>query len=99
MLIIYRKSDNAIIDIADADAISGLSDNLAAVTIPGDVPSQRPTAIADIPGATEAVARQTEVDAALSGMISALNIAYPGLELSSADTTAEAGVKMIAAGV
>ena len=99
MIIIHRKSDNTIIDIINAENISGLAQGLASVTVPGEIPATIPASLADIPGAAEAAARRAALENALSGMIDSLNAAYPGLDLSLADTPADAGAKMIASGV
>ena len=86
MIIIHRKSDNTIIDIINAENISGLAQGLASVTVPGEIPATIPASLAAL-------------ENALSGMIDSLNAAYPGLDLSLADTPADAGAKMIASGV
>lgn len=99
MIIIHRKSDNRIIDIIDAENVSGLAEGLAAVTMPGEIPATIPASLADIPGAAEAAAKRAALENALSGMIDALNAAYPELNLAITDTPADAGGKMIIAGV
>jgi len=98
MKIIYRKEDNAVIDIISGNA-TGLATGLAIIEVPGDAPETIPVNLADIPGAESAAAKITAMETALSAMVDALNTAYPGLDLSITDTTAEAGAKMIAAGV
>jgi uncharacterized membrane protein len=99
MRIIFETATGNIIDWLESGKVSGLASSLQAINLPDYAGDKTETNIEDVSGGTEARAELNAIITRLSDQVDEINNKYPGLSITINDTVAEAGKKMIIAGV
>jgi hypothetical protein len=98
MRIIFKTSTGEIIDFIEGK-VSGLADGLQIVNLPDYSGDKTELSIEDVTGGTAARAELNAILMRMSDQIDEINGKYTGLNITINDTVAEAGKKMIIAGV
>jgi DNA-binding protein len=99
MRIIFETATGNIIDWLESGKVSGLASGLQVINLPDYAGDKTETNIEDVPGGTAARAELNAIITRLSDQVDEINGKYAGLNISINDTVAEAGKKMIIAGV
>jgi DNA-binding protein len=98
MRIIFETATGNIVDFVDGK-VSGLADGLQVINLPDYSGNKDELNIENVPGGTEARAELNAILTRLSDQVDEINAKYTGLNITINDTVAEAGKKMIIAGV
>jgi hypothetical protein len=99
MRIIFETATGNIIDWLENGKATGLASSLQVINLPDYTGDKNETNIEDVPGGTAARAELNAIITRLSDQVDEINGKYAGLNISINDTVAEAGKKMIVAGV